>query len=302
MKNIKYGKAICYSGFRHNQSPLTEVFPSYNEVLEDLEILEKDFDYIRMYSPSEHAEVALKVIKENGLHLKVMLGIDLLGEISNDQCSWGGSYDDETIQKHVRYNDSQLEKLISLANYYEDIIFSVSAGNESVPEWNENLVSVERVLHFVKELKKKTNQLVTYCENFYYWTTILDEVAKEVDFISIHTYPVWTGVNINDANHTSIYEYNLVANKFPHKNVIITEAGWPTHSDDRTIKLPTARIENQEKYVTDMDIWSIENQVLVFFFEAFDEPWKGSLNPNEPEKHWGFYNIGRRLKINTEKV
>ncbi|MCK7487093.1 MAG: hypothetical protein MZU97_17465 [Bacillus subtilis] len=25
----------------------------------------------------------------------------------------------------------------------------------------------------------------------------------------------------------------------------------------------------------------------MFTFEAFDEPWKGSANPVEPEKHWG---------------
>ncbi len=297
MKDIKYGKAICYSGFRENQSPLTKVFPSYKEVKDDLEILERDFDYIRMYSPSKHAEVALKVIEENNLNLKVMLGIDLLGEISNDQCSWGGTYDEKTIQEHIHYNNEQLQRLITLANRYEDIIFSVSAGNESVPEWNENLVSVERVLYFVKELKKNTNQLVTYCENFYYWTTILDEVAKEVDFISIHTYPVWNEVNINDSVQASTYEYNLVANKYPRKKVIITEAGWPTNSNNKTIKNYAANIENQEKYITEMDIWSIENQVLIFFFEAFDEPWKGSSNLNEPEKHWGFYNIDRQLKI-----
>jgi exo-beta-1,3-glucanase (GH17 family) len=31
-------------------------------------------------------------------------------------------------------------------------------------------------------------------------------------------------------------------------------------------------------------------------FEAFDEPWKGSGEPNEPEKHWGFYYVDRSPK------
>jgi len=34
----------------------------------------------------------------------------------------------------------------------------------------------------------------------------------------------------------------------------------------------------------------------VFFFEAFDEPWKGSKDPDEPEKHWGIYYENRTPK------
>jgi exo-beta-1,3-glucanase (GH17 family) len=32
-------------------------------------------------------------------------------------------------------------------------------------------------------------------------------------------------------------------------------------------------------------------------FEAFDEPWKGSPEPLEPEKHWGLYKVDRRAKM-----
>jgi hypothetical protein len=35
----------------------------------------------------------------------------------------------------------------------------------------------------------------------------------------------------------------------------------------------------------------------VFFFEAFDEPWKG--DPNNPagaEKHWGLFSVDRTPK------
>jgi exo-beta-1,3-glucanase (GH17 family) len=36
--------------------------------------------------------------------------------------------------------------------------------------------------------------------------------------------------------------------------------------------------------------------VLTFFFEAFDEPWKGSPHPLEPEKHWGLFRVNRQAK------
>lgn len=296
MNNLEYGRSICYSGFREGQSPITHIYPTYEQVKEDLLILNKEFDYIRMYSPSKHAKTAVKVIQDLKLNLKVMVGIDLLGEISNPNCAWGGTYTQEQIKEHKKQNDQQLLDLIKLANTYEDIIFCVSAGNESIPEWNENLVSVDRVLHFVKELKMNTNQLVTYCENFHYWNDSLKDVAKELDIISIHTYPVWTGVDISDAISKTVEEYQIVKDNYHHKTVIITEAGWPTHSDDSTIKLNAAKIENHKKYISELDKWSIETRTPVFFFEAFDEPWKGSANMNEPEKHWGFFDVNRLLK------
>jgi exo-beta-1,3-glucanase (GH17 family) len=32
-------------------------------------------------------------------------------------------------------------------------------------------------------------------------------------------------------------------------------------------------------------------------FEAFDENWKGSPDPEEPEKHWGLYGVNRQPKL-----
>ena len=40
-----------------------------------------------------------------------------------------------------------------------------------------------------------------------------------------------------------------------------------------------------------------DSNITVFFFEAFDEPWKG--NPDNPlgaEKHWGLFNVDRTPK------
>ena len=44
--------------------------------------------------------------------------------------------------------------------------------------------------------------------------------------------------------------------------------------------------------------WATETGTTVFFFEAFDEPWKG--DPNNPlgaEKHWGLWNVDRTPKL-----
>ncbi len=46
-----------------------------------------------------------------------------------------------------------------------------------------------------------------------------------------------------------------------------------------------------------MSAWSAETNTTVFFFEAFDEPWKGDPdNPLGAEKHWGLFFVDRTPK------
>ena len=40
MNSITYGKAICYSGYRKDQTPIKQIYPTYENILEDLKILE----------------------------------------------------------------------------------------------------------------------------------------------------------------------------------------------------------------------------------------------------------------------
>ena len=54
--NQSYGNAICYSGYRDGQDPRQGIFPSYEEIKEDLFILTKNWSFIRLYDCSQHAE------------------------------------------------------------------------------------------------------------------------------------------------------------------------------------------------------------------------------------------------------
>ena len=295
--SITYGKAICYSGYREGQNPMANLYPSKEEIYEDLKILEKDFDYIRMYDASLYTLKTLEVIKENQIKLKVMITMNLLGEISNPNCSWGGTYTVSEIARNIKNNQTELEQTIAYANMFPDVVLAVSAGNESVPEWNENLVSSGRILYFVNELKKHTQVPVTYCDNVHYWNHKLKEVARAVDFISIHLYPVWEGKNVPEAIDQTINGYEYIKNLYPNKQIVITETGWPTRSNNRQIHPDLANEHNQKVFNSVIDQWSEKQKVTCFFFEAFDEYWKGSNDPLEPEKHWGFYGVDRKPKL-----
>jgi len=294
--NSTPGKAICYSGFRQGQSPDSGIYPSYEQVKEDLLILHKHWKYLRLYDCDEQTDLVLQVIRQEKLGFKVMLGAYIGAEVNNHGCPWGGAYAEEQLDKNKAHNINQIRILIQLANQYPDIIFSLSAGNEATVDWTDHYVPVETVIEYVRMIKKSTKQPVTFCENYLPWHDKLKDLAEEVDFISIHTYPVWEYKNIHEALEYTRQNYYSVADKYPHKPVVITEAGWATNSNGRGICPGNVSEELQSTYYNDLVNWSDRDGVLTFVFEAFDEPWKGSSEPMEPEKHWGLFTVDRKPK------
>jgi len=294
--NIEQGKAICYSGFREGQNP-GGVYPSYDEIKEDLLMLHNHWKYLRLYDCDKHSEIVLEVIQKENLNFKVMLGAYIVAEENNDGCPWGGLYSEDQLNKNKTFNLNRIKKLIGLANQYPEIIFSLSAGNEACVDWTDHYVPVESVIKYVKIIKKETKQPVTFCENYVPWLNKIRDLVNEVDFISIHTYPVWEYKNIHEAMEYTKSNYYDVANAYPEKPVVITEAGWTTYSNGRGIHPENVSEEYQRMYFNDLVNWSEEAGILTFVFEAFDEPWKGSNEALEPEKHWGLFKVDRTPKL-----
>jgi exo-beta-1,3-glucanase (GH17 family) len=295
--NLIPGRAICYSGFRDGQQP-GGISPTYEEVKEDLLLLQEHWKYLRLYDCDEHAETVLQVIQQEKLPLKVMLGAYIVAEMNNFGCPWGGGVytEAELVKNHIK-NHNQINKLIDLANQYSEIICTLSAGNEACVDWTDHYVSVSSVIEYVKRIKKEAKQPVTFCENYVPWLSKLKRLVDEVDFIAIHTYPVWEYKNIHEALNYTKENYLAVANMYPNKPVVITEAGWATNSNGRGIEPHNVSEENQEIYYHDLVNWTDEEGILTFVFEAFDETWKGSSEALEPEKHWGLFKTDRTPKL-----
>lgn len=294
---LPHGNGICYSGYRENQNPRTNEYPSHAEVEEDLLILEKHWDYLRLFDPSQHAEIVLDVIERRGLDFKVMLGIDYAAEMSNPECPWGAWFDDETLEANRRSNDEQVDQAIALANRYRDIVFAVAVGNEAGVSWSDHLVPVDRMIEHARKIKRAVDQPITSCDNFVPWFDKLEPLAAELDFISVHTYPVWENRSIAEAIRFTEETYRAVADHYPSKPVALTEAGWTTNSNGRGIEPSAVSEEIQALYYDSLMAWTTSEQILTFVFEAFDEPWKGSEDPMEPEKHWGLFKLDRTPKF-----
>ena len=297
LPKLKPGNAICYSGYRHGQSPDQQIYPSLAEIREDLLILQKNWHYLRLYDCTLHAERVLQVIREDGLDFQVMLGAYLGPEMNNFGCPWGATYSAEQLERSVQANAAEVKRLIALAGHYQDIVFSVAVGNEATVDWTDHFVPVSQMIEYVRRVKRGVTQPVTFCENYVPWQHKLRDLVAELDFISVHSYPVWEYKHVHEALAYTRDNVESVARLYPGKPIVITEAGWATNSNGRGIEPHNSSQELQAIYYQDLMTWSRESGILIFVFEAFDEPWKGSSDPMEPEKHWGLFSVDRRPKL-----
>ena len=231
-----------------------------------------------------------------------MLGADMAAEQSNYNCPWGAIYDESILIANRRENSLEVDRLIKLANQYPDIVSSVSVGNEATVDWSDHMVLVDKLISYVRRVKAAIDQPVTFCENYVPWTKKLEPLAAELDFISLHTYPVWEYQTIDSALDYTRQNYYSVVSHYPEKPVVITEAGWTTCSNGRGIDPWNASQEFQATYYRELLDWCKEADILTFVFEAFDEPWKGSSDPHEPEKHWGIFTVDRKPKLVMQEI
>ncbi len=295
-------EAVCYSGFRTGQHPDRgegAKNPSAKEVLEDLQIIQNEmgFKLIRLYDSGENSALVLRLIQENNLKIKVMLGIWLNAELSaHETCEWLS----EPIPQHELdankiVNREELQRGIDLANKYPEIVAAVNVGNEALVDWNDHKIHVDTVIAYCRQVKDAIVQPVTVADNYEWWAAHGQELSEVLDFISVHVYPVWEGRDIDQGLSYSIENIQKVRNALPEARIVISEAGWASVASEFGDR---ASEEKQLRYYNDLMNWAREMNITTFFFEAFDEDWKGDPgNSLGAEKHWGLYTVNRNPKL-----
>jgi exo-beta-1,3-glucanase (GH17 family) len=158
-----------------------------------------------------------------------------------------------------------------------------------------------------------------------YHTDELNALFAAVDFISMHTYPMhnthynpeFWGVRdeeeglsdlekIHNAMDRSLAlaqsHYQAVVD-YMHsigvdKPVHIGETGWATISNEFYGEGGANAIDEYKSglFYRGVRDWSNANNISVFYFEAFDEPWKDAANPLGSENHFGLINLKAEAK------
>ncbi len=279
--NHSGGFAVAYGPHRDGQHPGGPA-PSAAELREDLLLMTNHWQLIRIYGSSGCAETLLSIIHEDELDFKVMLGV------------WIAPDSDEANQREV-------EAAIRLAAAYPDIIQAVSVGNETQISWSAHRSSLDALIQYVRQVRARVKTPVTVADDFNYWNKPESRrLSAELDFITLHAHPMWNGVLLDDALQWLKDQTADVMKMHPELEIVIGETGWATSVHDegeqaRLIKGTPG--EAQQKVFHDaVRAWGQKQKLTVFFFEAFDENWKGGPHSAEVEKHWGLFRTDRTPK------
>jgi len=297
--------ALCYSEYRTGQHPdlgKGAVYPSEAEILEDLQILTRNsnFGLIRIYNSGKSSERVLKVIRENNVNIKVVLGAWLGAEFSNHEgCGWlSEPITQEYLDMVTGWNKIEIENLIRLANEYKDIVIAVNVGNEAMVSWTDHMVPIENTIAYLRQVRKAIDQPVTVADQYTTWIEHGQRLADEVDFLMVHAYALWAGKDIDEGMSFTIKALEDVRARIPKGQMVIGEIGWATLGTELGER---ASEEKQIRFYHEIKDYAAKKNITTFFFEAFDEDWKGNTEELQQdttgaEKHWGIFTVDRKAK------
>ncbi len=282
-----YRAAVDYSGYRGVQCPGGNFFPSEDDVLKDLLILEKNFEIVRLHGADVFSERVLKAIKNNDLKLKVFLG------------AWLG--DETKNSSYASINETQVKKATMLAAEYPDIVEGICVGSEFFYNWTENYnkALLQYFLKYINMARVLTDVPLSTAEPDKFWETDLGtQVASCVDYITYHTYPQWSGKYLKESIQYIENVHEHLEQLYPGKPLLLGETGWATHSTNHPSVINNEATDiNQATYMNAILNWAKQKNITVFMFEAFDELWKGNDGKDEIERHWGIYDSNRQPKV-----
>ncbi len=190
---------------------------------------------------------------------------------------------------------------MALAAAYPDIVAAVSVGNETQVSWSDHRCPADSLIAYVRRVRQRTAVPVTVADDFSYWTRPESEaVAAELDFITMHAHPLWNGCRLDEAPGWLADQVAAVEAAHPGRAVVLGETGWATAvlatgEQGRLIKGEVGEAE-QKRFHDAVVAWAAARRLPLFFFEAFDENWKGGAHPGEVEKHWGLFRADRTPK------
>ncbi|MFD2725556.1 glycosyl hydrolase family 17 protein [Hyunsoonleella rubra] len=189
-------------------------------------------------------------------------------------------------------------------------------------------------LQDLKQKGKLSKDLwITSSDNFASWggggeeyhVEDLNNLIKAVDFLSVHTYPMhdthyqpefWLDqeglegktdmekieISMLRAKQYAINQYENVKKYMEslgvNKPIHIGETGWASFSDGHYGTNGSKACDEYKEalYYQYMRDWTNEAKMSCFYFEGFDEPWKGGPNSGNSEKHFGLFKVDGKAK------
>ncbi len=259
---------FALSAFQRYQSPLKSDFPSDEEIGRDLKLVARYSDRVRTYSMLENPQMARLAEREG---LKVMAG------------AW--------IDRRLDNNQTELDTLVAQARRYPGTINRVIVGNEVLLR---NDISPEDLMVYLDRARAMLHQPVSTAEPWHIWEEH-PELVQHVDFITVHLFPYWNGIDRKDALADALARYHHLQQLYPTKPIVVGEIGWPSNGD--RFQYATPSVSNEAIFLRQWFNAAQAEHIDYYVMEAFDQPWKENLGEGRTGAYWGMFNADRQLKF-----
>ncbi len=255
---------LCFSPYLEGQEPGDYI--SEEQIRKRIEIIKPYTNWIRSFSCTDGNENIPRIAHEHGL--KTLVG------------AWLGS--------NGRINEAEIMNVIEIAK--EGHANIVAIGNEVMYRGD---LSEDELLNFITRVKNEIPDVPVGYVDAYYEFENRPRITETCDIIFANCYPFWEGCDIE---YSLIYMKDMFSRAVKAakgKKVIISETGWPNIGEAFHGAEPS--FENAIRYFINTQLWSKKDDIDIFYFSSFDEPWK-IHDEGDVGAFWGLWDKGCHLK------
>ena len=256
---------LCFSMYEDGQGPgnkITEL-----QVDRRIQVIKPYTKWVRSFSCIEGNEFIPRMAHKHGI--KTLVG------------AWLG----DDLEK----NEEELEALIALAK--EGCVDIAAVGNEVM--YREELTEAQ-LLEYINRVKEALPGIPVGYVDAYYEFSHRPKITEACDVILANCYPYWEGCSIEDSLYHAQQMFGEAVDAAKGKKVIITESGWP--SEGGSLRGAFSSKENAMRYFINVQKWSKEADVEMFYFSSFDESWKVGTE-GDVGAYWGLWDKNEKLKF-----
>ncbi|KAF9918644.1 hypothetical protein BX616_007074 [Lobosporangium transversale] len=122
------------------------------------------------------------------------------------------------------------------------------------------------------------------------------QIVDQVDMVMSNIHPFFAYTSATEAADWAFKNFrNETVGAARGKLAAISEIGWPSGPASAKLGSAVPSIENLQIFIDSWVCQANKKSIPYYYFEAFDEPWKNSINARESQ--WGLMTVNRQLKV-----
>ena len=264
-------KGFAYNGFQRDQSPLKQTYPTREQLAGDLDLLARISDGLRTYGMIDMPEL-----------------LELAGE--REMNVTAGAWLDTDAAKNEREITAVIDAARSMRHVERLMI-----GNEAILRGD---LKPDELIVYLDRVRKAVRKPVSSAEPWHVWLRY-PELAKHVDYITVHLLPYHEGVPVEAAVEYAFQRYDELVKAFPRKKIVVGEIGWPSKGPTLGAAVPS--LDNEARFIREFLANPRTARIDYFLMEAIDQPWKVDVE-GWAGPYWGMYNADREQKFALEGI